>query len=244
MKKMGLIIGIIIAVIIYGFSGKKKQREKSLIKQTVIEEQDYSKNPTFDEQLKIFESLGYKFNKDLKRLVFLEVESGMDRKYIELEFKKRPFSMLYVYAGFWSSEIESYFYTDDYISYALDYFNTKGYIQFMNRMGVITKGEINFKNINVNTDKNGIQWISFEVNGVHKKWKLERVNYIADSFVQRFSYLPEELKTEGKYTYFDEGNEWFTIDYATKEEQLEFNEKTSLNREWLGQGNHFSEPKE
>jgi hypothetical protein len=32
------------------------------------------------------------------------------------------------------------------------------------------------------------------------------------------------------------------IDYATEEEQKEFNNKTGLNRKWLGEGNHFSEP--
>ncbi len=244
MKKMGLIIGIIIAVIIYGFSGKKNKKEKVHTEQTLTVKQDESKNPTFDEQLKIFESLGYKFNKRLKELVFLDVKNNWGIENVELEFKKRPFGMLYVFSGFWSSEIDNYYYTDDYISYTLDYLSTKGYIQFMNRMGVITNGEISFKNINVSTDKNGVEWISFKVNGIDKKWKLEKKNYIADSFVQRFSYLPAEFKTKGKYTYFDAGTEWFTIDYATNKEQLEFNEKTNLNREWLGQGNHFSEPKD
>lgn len=243
MKKMGLVIGIILAVIIYGFFGKNKKMQQAYLEQTEIIEQDYKKNPSFDEQLEVFKSLGYKFDKDIKKLIFSFVKNNTGIENAELEFRKRPFGMLYVYSGFWSSEIKSYP-TNNYISYTLDYFDTNGYIEFMKRMGVITNGEIRFKNINVTADKNGIQWISFKVNGIDKKWKLEKLNYIDDSFVQRFSYLPKELQTKGKYTYFDEGDEWFTIDYATKKEQLEFNKKTKLNREWLGEGNHFTEPKD
>lgn len=50
-------------------------------------------------------------------------------------------------------------------------------------------------------------------------------------------------KTNGKYTYFDNGGEDFIIDFATTEEQEEFNRRTGLKRIWLGEGNHFAEPK-
>ena len=112
----------------------------------------------------------------------------------------------------------------------------------MERLGAITNGEINFTDIKIETDSNNLEWISFKVNDIAKKWKLERTGYIADHFVQRFSYLPAELNTEGKYTYYSDGGQQWVIDYATSEQQKEFNKKTGLNREWLGEGNHFSKP--
>ena len=114
----------------------------------------------------------------------------------------------------------------------------------MERMGAITSGEIIFEKIKVSTDEDNWEWIEFRVNGIYKKWKLERSEYVADHFIQRFSYLCEELKTEGQYTYFDNGGQQFVIDYATNKEQIEFNKKTGLKREWLREGNHFSKPKE
>lgn len=83
-----------------------------------------------------------------------------------------------------------------------------------------------------------------KVDKVHSINRMEKTGYVADHFVQRFSYLPEELQTKGRYTYFDNGGQQFVIDYATEEEQIEFNAGTGLEREWLGEGNHFSEPKE
>ncbi len=76
-----------------------------------------------------------------------------------------------------------------------------------------------------------------------KRWRLEKSrDTLADHFVQRFSYLPKELRTKGKYTFYSDGGQQWVIDFATDDEQTEFNRKTGLNREWLGEGNHFTEP--
>lgn len=53
--------------------------------------------------------------------------------------------------------------------------------------------------------------------------------------------IHDELKDGNKY-YYDNGGLQWVIDYATEEEQREFNKRTGLDREWLGEGNHFNEP--
>ena len=112
----------------------------------------------------------------------------------------------------------------------------------MERLGIITDGELKFTDITIETDSENWEWINFKVNSKQKRWKLEKSGYVADHFVQRFSCLPDEFQTKGKYTYFDNGGQQWVIDYATEEEQVEFNKKTGLKRVWLGEGNLFAEP--
>jgi hypothetical protein len=72
--------------------------------------------------------------------------------------------------------------------------------------------------------------------------EIVKANFIADHFIQRFSYLTDELKTKGRYTYYDNGGQQFMIAYATKEDQIHFINKTGLKSEWLGEKAHFSDP--
>ena len=88
------------------------------------------------------------------------------------------------------------------------------------RLGAITNGELNFTEISIETDSENWEWINFKVNGKQKRWKLEKSGYIADHFVQRFSYLPDEFQTKGKYTYFDNGGQQWVIDYALMKNRL------------------------
>ena len=159
--------------------------------------------------------------------------------------EQNPYLILYYALSHQDAKIDDYYLTDQYFWYVLDYFEQPiAYKYFMLRMGKITDGEIVFEDVNVEFDENNTKWISFNVNGKAKKWNLGEGDFVDDSFVQRFAYLTQELNTKGRYTYFDRGGEDFIIDYATEKEQNAFNEKTNLNREWLGEGNHFSEPKE
>jgi len=198
---------------------------------------------SFDKQLKIFNSLGYHLNSEItKGIIFNDMKGdyllGTD---LEKEFKNSRFELLYYYLG-WSHSYPPVYYTDNCIWYDLEFIDPSSeYITFMKRMGTISNGEIVFSDIILKVDSNNYEWIDFKVNGYSKSWKLAKVNYIDDSFFQRFSYLPKELNTKGKYTYFDNGGQQFVIDYATEIEQEKFIEKTGLKREWLGEGNHFSE---
>ncbi len=198
---------------------------------------------SFDEQLKVFNSLGYRFNVGItKELIFENMKgSYLPGTDLEEEFKKSKFGLLYYYLG-WSYSYPQIYYTDNCIWYDLEFIDSSTeYINFMRRMGVITKGELTYTDITLSVDSENYDWINFKVNGIPKKWKLAPSGYVDDSFFQRFSYLPTELKTRGRYTYFDDGGQQFIIDYATPIEQNEFIEKIGLKREWLGEGNHFSE---
>jgi hypothetical protein len=225
---------------IFSFFSKNKGKNKR-------NSENQKLNPVnFDEQIKVFKSLGYDFNEGVtKEMILREVYEMTWVEETEKHIEENPFSPLYYTFGWNDSEVPKYNYSENCISFDLEFFDPSSeYISFMERMGAITHGEINFDEITVSTDEDNWEWIEFKVNGIPKKWKLEKAGYIADHFIQRFAYLPDELKTKGKYTYFDNGSQQFVIDYATNEEQAEFNKKTGLNREWLGEGKHFSEPKD
>ncbi|PWL28501.1 MAG: hypothetical protein DCO95_14145 [Roseivirga sp. XM-24bin3] len=201
---------------------------------------------TFEAQIKVFKTLGYEFSNGVtKDLILRDVYEMTWEEETEKHLEQNPYSVLYYFYGWRDSQVEGYNYTDDCIWFDLDFFDHNSqYKWFMERMGTITHGEIEFSEITIETDSENWEWISFKVNGQPKKWKLEKTGYIADHFVQRFSYLPKELNTKGKYTYYDNGGQQWVIDYATEKEQSIFNEKTGLNREWLGDGDHFSEPRD
>jgi len=201
---------------------------------------------TFDEQLAIFNSLGYCLNDGItKELIFNEMKGsfspGTD---LEETFRKSAFEQLYYYLG-WSHSYPPVYYTKNCVWYDIEFIDPGSeYITFMRRMGEISKGELSYTDIFIRVDENNYEWLDFKVNGIEKKWKLAKVGFVEDSFFQRFSYLTAELNTKGRYTYYDDGGQQFVIDYATNEEQQKFIEVTGLKREWLGEGNHFSAPKE
>jgi hypothetical protein len=194
----------------------------------------------------VFQSLGYDFNEGVtKKMILRDVYEMTWEEETEKHIEENPFSILYYTFGWRDPEVPKYNYSEKCVWFDLEFFDPNSqYKWFMERMGKITNGEISFEEKTITTDKDKWEWIEFKVNGISKKWKLERTGYIADHFIQRFSYLPKEFNAKGKYTYFDNGGQQFVIDYATKEEQIEFNKKTGLKREWLGERNHFSEPKE
>ncbi len=201
----------------------------------------------FEKQLEIFNELGYHFNDGVTpEFIFNSLKkNSWESSDPQKQFEDQPFSLLYYYFGWRDPDVPAYNFSEHCIWFDLEYFDPSSqYKWFMERMGVITNGELNFSNIEISNDENGFLIISFQVNGIPKEWKLEKPGYISDSYVQRFSYLPLELKTKGKYTYYSDGGQQFVIDYSTDYEQKRFIEKTSLKREWLGEGNHFSEPKD
>lgn len=222
---------------------------KSIISEYETEKSTKVDFLSYEDQIKVFRSLGYEFaNGVTKDLILTDgyVQSAWDeiKKERLQEIEQKPFSLLYYYYGWRSPDVPNYNFSDKCIWFDLEFIDPSDqYIWFMERMGVITDGEINYTNISLQVDENNYEWIIFKVNGINKKWKLEKVGYISDSFFQRFSYLTAELNTKGKYTIYDDGGQQFVIDYATESEQKEFIKKTGLKRFWLGEGNHFTEPK-
>ncbi|WP_322548961.1 hypothetical protein [Flavobacterium psychraquaticum] len=238
---------IVILIGILSFFGCKPEVHKSISEN--LKNDMVPKNINYEKQIEIFKSLGYEFTEGVTKEMILTdgyAESSWEEIKIE-QLKKieaNPFSLLYYYFGWRSPEIKNYNFSNKCIWFDLEFIDPSDqYIWFMERMGIITNEELNFTDITIEVDKNNFEWIVFKVNGIDKRWKLEKVGYISDSFFQRFSYLPAEFKTKRRYTYYSDGGQQFVIDFATEIEQQEFIKSTNLKREWLGEGNHFSEPK-
>ena len=229
---------------LFGFFSKKNKAVKSENVEEKVESDSVREAVSYDKQVEIFKSLGYEYDKDVtKEMILRNVFEMSWEDEPEEHIEQNPFSILYYTYGWRDAKMANFNYTNNCIWFDLEFFDPNiQYKWFMERMGAITNDEIKFEEISIETDSDSWEWIKFKVNGIPKKWKLEKTGYIADHFVQRFSYLPTELDTAGKYTYFDNGGQQWVIDYATEKEQSEFNIKTGLKREWLGDGNHFSEP--
>lgn len=234
---------------LFSFFSKKGDQKKSVAQKTEIANisslEALKPDPvSYDDQINVLKSLGYEFEQDVTKEMILyfayEISWEDDtEKYIQ----DNPFSILYQILGWRDPNVKNYNFNNKCIKFDLEFFDPNSqYKWFMERLGAITDGEIKFTDIQIETDTEDYEWIKFKVNDVSKRWKLEKSGYIADHFVQRFSYLPKEFNTKGKYTYYSDGGQQWVIDYATDNEQIIFNEKTKLNREWLGNGNHFSEP--
>jgi len=228
------------------------ENEKAKERAKYIPKVEKRKPVPFKEQLQVFESLGYKLNskvsyKDMEKELFGSGDID-NTTTMEEFFTSNPYSKLYYYMGWTKYDEETKTlipYTEKCIWYDLEFIDPASeYITLMKQMGNITDGELSFSNISMHVDTENYEWIHFEVNGVQKKWKLEKVGYIADSIFSRFAMLTEEFKTKGKYTYYDNFSQQFVIDFATPEEQKEFVEKTGLQREWLTAGKYFSKPKD
>jgi hypothetical protein len=227
-KALTMMSVISIILNLFGCSGQTKQNDETL---------------SFEQQMEAFNTLGYQLNHGItKELIFEDMKGNyLPDTDLEEEFRKSKYELLYYYLG-GSHSCPPIYYTDNCIWYDIEFLDPSSeYITFMERMGTITKGELVFTDISMLIDENNYEWIKFKVNGVQKKWKLAEVGYIDDSFFQRFSYLPGEFNTKGRYTYYDDGGQQFVIDYATEEEQNNFIKATGLKRLWLGEGNQFSE---
>ena len=230
---------------LFGFFSKKDKSNKNeqVDKNQIVTEHVTAAVP-YDEQIEIFKSLGYQYDSEVtKEMILRDVYEMSWEDEAEKFIENNPYSILYYTFGWRDPSIKNYNYTNKCLWFDLEFFDPNiQYKWFMERLGSITDGEIRFTEIRIEKDSENWEWISFKVNGIYKKWKLEKTGYIADHFVQRFSYLPTELNTKGKYTYYDNGGQQWVIDYATEEEQIEFNNKTGLNRKWLGLNNQFSNP--
>jgi len=236
---------IILIMGIFGFFSNKGKSNRSNQSDNDLQRAESVIVPVpYEDQIETFKMLGYEHDTEVtKEMILRDVFEMSWEDETEKYLENNPYSILYYTYGWRDPNIKNYNYTNKCLWFDLEFFDANiQYKWFMERLGVITEGELKFTDIKIETDSLNWEWINFKVNGKQKNWKLERTGYIADHFVQRFSKLTTEFKTKGKYTYYDDGGQQWVIDFATEEEQLEFNKRTGLKREWLGEGNHFSEP--
>jgi hypothetical protein len=211
---------------------------------------------TIENQINTFKRLNYHFNfKNIKKEVFKlirnsyssEWDEDLDKSFSGLNKSKIvseiPYKTLYCYMGRWVQNTE-FRLCDNCLWWELDAFDGEAYIgftYFMERMGVISRGELKFESITCyDNNGDGDKFMEFTVNGIRKKWNLGMD--IPDSYITRFALLCQELKTKGNYTIYDDGGIQFVLDYATKEELQLFRDTTNLDRVFLLEGNRFSMP--
>ena len=207
------------------------------------------------EQIAVFINLGYTFNYPFDVNNFINViksmYSDLSIEEIELFFEfpdgrfisKKPYHSLYFHLGCSINNTDT-FITNNCLWWDLEAFDIDGrteFIKFMERMGIMSRGELKFTEI-ICYDNNGDddKYMEFKVNGIYKKWHLGFD--IPNSYIQRFALLCEELTTKGKFTIYDDGAQHFVLDYATEQELLNFNAITMLNRKFLIDANFFEHP--
>lgn len=246
---MKYILSVLLIIFFFGCKPKVKDG-LNIIEDVLILEVPYEK------QISVLKSLGYELNpkisetemlRELRFFGFEDIQTE-DEESFKKSIESYPYEILYYGMGWCQYDKQKkslIYYSDQCITYDLEFIDPSSeYINLMERMGDITNGELSFSDISLYVDNNNYEWVSFKVNGIKKKWKLQKVGYIDDSIFSRFVYLTEEFNTKGRYTYFDSGSQQFVIDYATEKEQQEFNKKTGLMRQWLIPGKQFSKPQE
>lgn len=195
----------------------------------------FSENTDFKTALSNFIELGY-INEEFIDLKFFADEIITEHFLLETDINKLELNDFYqlIYYKISHTVTEDSYLKKRGVLCDLEFLDSgEDYINFMKRLGEITKGEIIFSNILLRVDKEGYETLDFSVNNILKSWKLEKPGSIASDFFSRFSSLPGELGTKGRYTYFDKESQQFVIDYATLEEQEHFIAQTGLARKWL-----------
>lgn len=192
----------------------------------------------FYKQIHVFKKLGYRFAPKIKKETILNIaKNNFNIESPKKYFQDNSYEALYYFLGYniqdsLKQPIKAL--TNKCIWFNLDFVNKKSkYIDFMKQMTLISNRELSFTEIKISIDNESYEWIEFKVNGIQKKWKLEKVGYISNTFFTNFSELTTEFKTKKQFTYFGNGETQFVIDYATNEEQKAFENQTGLTREWL-----------
>lgn len=203
----------------------------------------------FEKQLETFKKLGYFFNKDLtkQKIIRTMMSDGLIDYPIEFVdthsesklndyFEELPFTRLYYFYGWttWNlkdSALKPFtnhciWYDVKFLRYNVDY------IELMQRIGNISRGELNFSEIKIVNNDTEKKEIRFTVNGIQKTWIIN-TNDLFNTYIKRFSNLTNELKTSRQFTFFTSDSEQFVLDYSTEKEQMDFIKLTHLDRKWL-----------
>jgi hypothetical protein len=185
---------------------------------------------TFQEQLSVFEKLGYKFNNGVTVKDLLRWEKG------ESAFEKEPWTLLYITLGQTIEKEPWTPITNKCWNFDLEAIEDHGaYIDIMENISRITNGDLIFKDLKDYVDiEEEKAWVSFSINEDKYKWDLKVDNDWADGdLFDRVQTLTKKYKTQGKFTYFDTGGQDFVLGYHSENELKKIKEATGLKIEWL-----------
>lgn len=184
-------------------------------------------NLSFEHQLQIFESLGFKFNEGISES---DLVKWTDKKF----FEKNPFELLYFVLGDVQDETYKPF-TDDCWHFDTEYINDQGdYVDILENMQRISKNEIQFKNLKDYLDvEEGVAWVSFDLNGDSYKWDLEVMDdWVDGAIFEKLVELTKKYNTNKKFTYL-EGGQDMVIGYHSADELLKIKKVTGLDIKWM-----------
>ncbi len=201
--------------------------ESKQIKEQTSSNQD--KIVKLEIQLKAFKELGFEFNEGATKEDILNM---WGREKLESE----PFSLLYISLG---TTVEREPWTP--ITNQCCLFDTEAiedngaYIRIIENMKRISKGELDFKNIEdvVDWEQEKVS-VSFELNGNKYDWDLEYNNdWVDANLFSRIVELTKSDNTNGKFTYYNTGGQDLVIGWSTDEELDKINKETGLDIVWL-----------
>ena len=181
--------------------------------------------PTFEEQFKIFEELGFSLNKNIKKSDINRWEGGYK------EFENQPYNLMYQTLGQTIEKEPWTPITNKCWDFDLEAIEDHGsYINIMKNISRITNGELIFENLKdyVDIDEKKA-WLSFSFRGESYHWELKVDDDWADgNLFDNVQMLAEKYKTKGRFTYFNTGGQDFILGYHTKEELELIKQKTGL----------------
>lgn len=191
--------------------------------------QPRNRTVSFEEQWRTFQDLGFQLNPGIGRDV-------IDRLRADKSIEERPYFNFYIELGRTIGKEPWTPLTDRVWNFDLEAVEDHGaYIEIINNLGRITRGEIKFENVKdyVDVDE-GIARVSFTVRGKSYKWDLKVEDDWADpGLFSKVVQLTSTMKTKGRYTYFDTGGQDVVIGYETPESRDAIVKATRLKIEWL-----------
>lgn len=192
---------------------------------------DTARHATFQEQLGVFEELGFELNNGIEL-------SDVDRWGGTQAFEENGevFSLLYITLG---QTIER----DPWIPLTNRcwHFDTEAiegdgsYVEIIKNLSRITRGELVFEDIKDHVPFDGENaWVSFRLNGESYEWDFKIDNdWVDPELFSNIAELTKTIGTKGRYTYFDTGGQDLVVGYETPEDLEKLREKTGLKIVWL-----------
>ena len=183
----------------------------------------------FDKQLETFTNLGFRLNPGIS-------VTDVDRWGGKKEFDDPPYMMLYITLG-QTIEREPWTpLTDRVWDFDVEAIEDHGaYVEIMKNLERISRDELKFGDLKDYVDvEKGKAWVSFSVKGVKYHWDL-KVNddWVDEELFSKLVALTQQLKTKGKYTYFNTGGQDALIGYETPESKDAIVKATGLKIVWL-----------
>lgn len=184
--------------------------------------------PSFEEQLEIFQELGFKLNAD--------PDETDIKRWKKQDFLNEPFSLMYCILGQtikrkpWTPLTNKCW---DFDTEAIE--DHGSYVTIFKNLERITRGNLKFENVKDYVDiVEEKAWVTFMFNGKNYQWKLKVDNdWVDTDLFSQIVKLTKNCNSKGPYTYFDTGGQNAIIGFETAESLKKIKKKTGLNIEWL-----------